>query len=301
MDVTLTLTERCGHHEQARALLRDALAELGLTDMLEVKETLIRTDEDAVTTKCLGSPTIRVDGFDIEYQEREPDETSAGCRYFNSPAGWKPIPEKGMLLRALTRAKEREAGGTPPSITRGQHMVNERPDESDRTRPDAAPQESAPPRPEPTPDPAAAAPTPGAALRRFAQAMGVVAGARARDAGDRARRAAVAARPEVERLAREARERAEAMRPRVERAAKDAVNFAREHDDELRRAAKRGAQVYTWMATPSVLRPAVDALQAEFRGDRPAAASPPAQPAPEPPSTAEGDEPPAATEPPPAV
>ena len=40
-----------------------------------MKETLVRTEEDALEAKCLGSPTIRVNGFDVEYQEREPDET----------------------------------------------------------------------------------------------------------------------------------------------------------------------------------------------------------------------------------
>ncbi len=110
MEITLQLAERCGHHDQARALLKDALAEVGLSDV-EVKESVIRTEEDALETKCLGSPTIRVNGFDVEYQEREPDETSAGCRYYNSPAGWKPIPEKGMLVRALNTAKQREAAG----------------------------------------------------------------------------------------------------------------------------------------------------------------------------------------------
>ena len=42
--------------------------------------------------------------------EREPDERSAGVRYFNTMAGWKPIPEKGMLVRALQRARERDQG-----------------------------------------------------------------------------------------------------------------------------------------------------------------------------------------------
>ncbi|MBM3140054.1 MAG: hypothetical protein FJZ92_07535 [Chloroflexi bacterium] len=106
MEVTLLLAERCSHHDQARGVLKEALAEAGVTGV-EVKETLIRTEEDAITVKCLGSPTIRVDGFDVEYMEREPEETSAGCRYFNTPAGWKPIPEKGIIVRALTRAKER--------------------------------------------------------------------------------------------------------------------------------------------------------------------------------------------------
>ncbi|MQA00270.1 MAG: hypothetical protein GEU80_13250 [Dehalococcoidia bacterium] len=108
MEVKLILAERCGHHDEARSLIQEAFGDVGITDV-EVQEKVVRTEEDALEAKCLGSPTIRVDGFDVEYQEREPDETSAGCRYFNTPAGWKPLPEKGMLVRALQRAKERAA------------------------------------------------------------------------------------------------------------------------------------------------------------------------------------------------
>jgi hypothetical protein len=109
MEVTLILTERGeSHHEEVRALLREALDESGLQD-LEVAETTIRGDEEAIEINCIGSPTIRVNGLDVEYQDREPDETSAGVRYYNTPAGWKSVPEKGMILRALDKAKEAEA------------------------------------------------------------------------------------------------------------------------------------------------------------------------------------------------
>jgi hypothetical protein len=109
MEITLTISERCGHHDAVRDVIREAMAEAGVTDV-EVKETVIRSEEDAIATKCLGSPTLRVDGYDVEYQEREPAETSPGCRYFNTPAGWKPVPEKGMIVRALEKAKERAGG-----------------------------------------------------------------------------------------------------------------------------------------------------------------------------------------------
>lgn len=109
MDVTMVLTERCDHQDDIRVVLQEALEEAGLSD-LTVQETQIRSDEEAIETKCIGSPTIRVDGLDVEYQEREPDERSSGCRYFNTTAGWKPVPEKGMIVRSLERAKERDAG-----------------------------------------------------------------------------------------------------------------------------------------------------------------------------------------------
>ena len=103
MKITLMLSESCSHHEEARALVQGAVAEAGVD--AEVEEVLVRTDEDAKLGKVLGSPTIRIEGLDIEYAEREPDETSNGCRYYNTPTGWKPIPEQGMIVRAIARAQ----------------------------------------------------------------------------------------------------------------------------------------------------------------------------------------------------
>ena len=45
------------------------------------------------------------DGVDVEHAEREPAETSPSCRYYNTLAGWKPLPEKGMVVRAIQRAQ----------------------------------------------------------------------------------------------------------------------------------------------------------------------------------------------------
>ncbi len=79
-----------------------AITETGVDAELEVIQ--VRTDEEARQAKVLGSPSIRVDGRDIEYGEQEPAETQPGCRYYNSPAGWMPLPEKGLLIRAIEAA-----------------------------------------------------------------------------------------------------------------------------------------------------------------------------------------------------
>lgn len=110
MEITMVLSERGQDHwEPIREVLKEAMDEAGLGD-IEVKETIIRDDEQAIDTGCIASPTIRVNGQDVEYMEREPDERSAGIRYFNTMAGWKPVPEKGMIVRALQKAAELEAG-----------------------------------------------------------------------------------------------------------------------------------------------------------------------------------------------
>lgn len=109
MEVTMVLTERGKDHwDKIREVLKESLEEAGVD--VQVQETIIRDDEDAIAVKCIGSPTIRINGLDVEYMEREPDERSAGMRYFNTVAGWKPVPEKGMIVRSLQKAKEMEAG-----------------------------------------------------------------------------------------------------------------------------------------------------------------------------------------------
>ncbi len=107
MEVTIVVSERCDHQEAAREVLTAALDEAGLGDV-EVQESQIRADEEAIAANCIGSPTIRINGVDVEFAEREPEERSAGCRYFNTTAGWKPVPEQGMIVRALQRAQELE-------------------------------------------------------------------------------------------------------------------------------------------------------------------------------------------------
>lgn len=110
MEVTLILSERGREHwDRIREVLAEAMADAGVAE-LPVQETLVRDDEDALAARCIGSPTIRVNGNDVEYMEREPDERSAGVRYFSTVSGWKPVPEKGMIVRALRKAQELESG-----------------------------------------------------------------------------------------------------------------------------------------------------------------------------------------------
>ncbi len=108
MEISVVLSDTCGYHEETQELLKKAMAQAGVE--AEIQVTVIHQDEEAITVNCIASPTIRIDGLDIEYQEREPEERSAEQRYFNTPAGWKPYPEVGMIVRALEAAKVRETG-----------------------------------------------------------------------------------------------------------------------------------------------------------------------------------------------
>jgi hypothetical protein len=75
---------------------------------IEVFYTEVDGMEDARDKKFLGSPSIRVDGVDVEYGEREPDEYQAGVRYYNTPEGWKPYPHARLIANTILEAQARE-------------------------------------------------------------------------------------------------------------------------------------------------------------------------------------------------
>ncbi|MGH2602497.1 MAG: hypothetical protein ACRDJ9_24320 [Dehalococcoidia bacterium] len=92
--------------EETRQLVDEAVAEAGATDA-EVIVVAVDGPEDARAKKSFGTPTVRVDGLDVEYAEREPEEYSAGGRYSATPEGWKSQPARGLIVRAITAARAR--------------------------------------------------------------------------------------------------------------------------------------------------------------------------------------------------
>lgn len=107
MRIEVYVGRSCPHLEATRQVLAEALAEAGVPEA-EVVYIQVEGPEEARARKMLGSPTIRVNGVDVEYGDREPDETSVGCRYFATPEGWKPVPPRGLIVRAVTTARARE-------------------------------------------------------------------------------------------------------------------------------------------------------------------------------------------------
>ncbi len=94
--------------ERARELVDEAVAQAGLTDV-EIEVVAVHNDDEAKSVRSLGAPTVRIDGFDAEYAEREPPETTAGARYYSTPEGWQRLPERGMIVFAIKEAQARAA------------------------------------------------------------------------------------------------------------------------------------------------------------------------------------------------
>ena len=102
--VELLWWEGCPSWEGALALLRDEVAAAGLDPQsIEVRE--VRTDGDAEVEGFVGSPTIRVDGRDVQPPVGEP--VGLTCRIYRLRDGRiSPLPDPADLRDALMRAAE---------------------------------------------------------------------------------------------------------------------------------------------------------------------------------------------------
>ena len=94
--------EECPSHGEALALLREVLAETGRESELQVVE--VHTHDDAVRLAFPGSPTIRVDGRDVDPAGAAAGRPALTCRIYHLPDGRpSPVPSRTHLEEALRR------------------------------------------------------------------------------------------------------------------------------------------------------------------------------------------------------
>ena len=78
MNVELFHIADCPNYETARQFLKEALREVGLPE--EVTEIEVCDSQQAEVSTFLGSPTIRVDGKDVEATLPDKDQYGPSCR-----------------------------------------------------------------------------------------------------------------------------------------------------------------------------------------------------------------------------
>jgi hypothetical protein len=102
MNIELLFWEGCPSHPKALADLRAAMTDLGLhpSDIV-IRE--VRSDSDAAREHFVGSPTIRIDGADVQPPGDEPFGLT--CRVYHRRDGRiSPTPDPADLRDALTAA-----------------------------------------------------------------------------------------------------------------------------------------------------------------------------------------------------
>ena len=98
MRVSFLYYEECPSHDLALERLRAVMAEESVADNVEVVK--VETEEQARELRFVGSPTIRVDGQDID----PPSDSryALTCRAYRlEDDRISPLPSKDMIRRAL--------------------------------------------------------------------------------------------------------------------------------------------------------------------------------------------------------
>jgi hypothetical protein len=98
--------EGCPAHEEALSDLHAAMREAGM-DPGSVEVRHVGSDEAAARERFVGSPTIRIDGRDLQ-PPSEDDAFGLTCRVYRLRDGrYSPTPDPTDLREALAATKER--------------------------------------------------------------------------------------------------------------------------------------------------------------------------------------------------
>ncbi len=101
MKIEFLYFDDCPNHEKALALLKEILRDAAIDATIERIE--IKDDEDAVKRKFVGSPTIRINGVDIQRIEND-HVFGRTCRTYVVDGAFTRLPSRAMIENALRDA-----------------------------------------------------------------------------------------------------------------------------------------------------------------------------------------------------
>lgn len=100
--VEILYFEGCPNHEPARALVERLAGELRVEPEIELVE--VADPEAAATLRFLGSPSVRVNGVDVEPGAEERRDFAFSCRIYRSDGGASEQPAESWIREALIEA-----------------------------------------------------------------------------------------------------------------------------------------------------------------------------------------------------
>jgi hypothetical protein len=100
MRIELLYWEGCPSYPEAKAMLEDVLSRRGIDAPIQMHE--VRTDEEAQELSFPGSPTIRIDGRDVDPAGAD-SRPALNCRIYHLPDGRvSPVPTREQLEAAVS-------------------------------------------------------------------------------------------------------------------------------------------------------------------------------------------------------
>lgn len=107
MKVEVLYFDGCPNHEALLPRLRELVAAEG--SHAEIDLLRIVDDEAAQHERFLGSPTVRVDGRDVEPDAAWRTDYGMKCRLYRTPTGLSGKPQDEWLRAAVAHAARAEA------------------------------------------------------------------------------------------------------------------------------------------------------------------------------------------------
>ena len=102
MKVQILYFDGCPHYEPTLQLVQDVSSALGV--IADVQTVEVRSNEDASRLGFVGSPTVRVNGVDIEPAALEGRDYALSCRVYEGSG----IPPRRLLEAAFSQADRGE-------------------------------------------------------------------------------------------------------------------------------------------------------------------------------------------------
>ena len=96
MKIEVFYFDGCPNFEPTLSLVRSVVSDLGLEADVELVK--VKDVEDATRLRFFGSPTVQVDGVDVEPGAREGSDYAYGCRVY----GRSGTPPRELIEEALS-------------------------------------------------------------------------------------------------------------------------------------------------------------------------------------------------------
>lgn len=102
MKVELLWFEDCPNHEAAERILSEVLAEYGVD--VEIERIEVPDLETGIKFTFPGSPTIRINGIDVEPDWEVCEDCTPRCRLYFSEGGFSGIPQRDWIENSVKAA-----------------------------------------------------------------------------------------------------------------------------------------------------------------------------------------------------
>ena len=106
MRIEVLYFDGCPNHEALLPRLRETLARTGVSAEIDLRR--IASDEAAQRERFLGSPSVRINGRDIEPEAEQRTDYGLKCRLYRLDVGMSGVPPEEWIRAALAERVRRE-------------------------------------------------------------------------------------------------------------------------------------------------------------------------------------------------